>query len=348
MEFNEGLEGLFVKAADELIAEVRKMPGGELFAKAQEILLSDDDEYYVCKPYIATTQNQRYLLEVVPKHAKRVCVVLGAGDTIFQLASKGIKDIVAVEINDLQTVIFKLRKAALFTLTNTEFENFLLDLESKDFLSEEILEKVKRGFMEDEEKEMNFWDVFLELNLKEEIVEYFIKGGLEHADLYKRRYALPYLKRSGVYDLASKNLKESNLRIEVEDALEFFNKTTEMFDFIDITNILMFIYQIKCNNDQEKFEKVIKVLERIYKKNLKPGGTMVLDYMFSISPKELETSKSKIKDGSSIARKTEELYKNVYNALKKTFNTLETLQVTACCTPIPLRGDIDTVIYVRK
>lgn len=122
------------------------MPGGKLFAKAQEILLSDDDKYYASKPYMSTTQNQRYLTKILTKNAQNVCVILGAGDTIFQLASQGIKNIVALEINDLQEAVFKLRKAALFTLSNTEFENFLLDIESKDFLSKEILEKVKEGF----------------------------------------------------------------------------------------------------------------------------------------------------------------------------------------------------------
>lgn len=130
-----------------MIAEIKEeMPGGKLFAKAQEILLSDDDKYYASKPYMSTTQNQRYLTKVLPKNAQNVCVILGAGDTIFQLASQGIKNIVALEINDLQEAVFKLRKAALFTLSNTEFENFLLDIESKDFLSKEILEKVKEGF----------------------------------------------------------------------------------------------------------------------------------------------------------------------------------------------------------
>lgn len=340
-------EEILANAEEDFLVTIKELPGCKLFAKAQEILLSDDHKDYASKPYMTTTQNQRYLSEVLPKNAQNVCVILGSGDTIFQLASQGIKDVVALEINDLQEIVFKLRKAALFTLSNTEFENFLLDLESKDFLSKEILEKVKEGFMEDEEAK-DFWDTFLELNLKEEICEYFIKGGLEHADLYTIRYALPYLKRRGVYNRARENLKESNLQIKVKDALDFFDEATEMFDFIDITNILMFVYQMKCNNEQKKFIEVVKKLKRIYKNNLKSGGTMVLDYMFSISPKELELPISKVTDGNTLALKVEELYKNVYNALKEEFSNLETLEVTACCTPIHLKGKIDTVVYVRK
>lgn len=54
------------------------MPGGKVFAKAQEILLSDDDKYYASKPYMSTTQNQRYLTKVLTKNAQNVCVILGA------------------------------------------------------------------------------------------------------------------------------------------------------------------------------------------------------------------------------------------------------------------------------
>ena len=201
--------------------------------------------------------------------------------------------------------------------------------------------------MEDEEK-MEFWDIFLSLNRKEKICKYFIKGGLEHVDLYTIRYALPYLKRKGLYNLARKNLKESNLQIEVKDALDFLKETTKMFDFIDITNILMFVYQMQCNNDQKKFIEVVKLLKKIYENNLKLGGTMVLDYMFSIRPTKVESPISKVTESDILAMKVEELYKNIYNALKEEFNDLETLQVTACGNPTPLKGEVDTVVYVRK
>lgn len=178
----ESLEKLLEKEADKLFEEWKKLPGGELLVKAQELLLSDDIEDYPNKPYLVTTQNQRYLAEVLPKNAQKVCVILGAGDTIFQLVSQGIKEIVALEINDVQEVVFKLRKAALLTLSNTEFENFLIDMESKDFLSEEILEKVEKGFMNDDGGYV-FWYDFLKFNEKEEMCEYFFKGGLDHTDL---------------------------------------------------------------------------------------------------------------------------------------------------------------------
>lgn len=343
----ESLEKLLEKEADKLFEEWKKLPGGELLVKAQELLLSDDIEDYPNKPYLVTTQNQRYLAEVLPKNAQKVCVILGAGDTIFQLVSQGIKEIVALEINDVQEVVFKLRKAALLTLSNTEFENFLIDMESKDFLSEEILEKVEKGFMNDDGGYV-FWYDFLKFNEKEEMCEYFFKGGLDHTDLYKCRYALPYLKRRGLYNRVQQNLPETNLQIIVKDAVEYLTETTELFDFIDITNILMFVYQVQCKDDQGKFCELVKELRIIYDKNVKSGGTMVLDYMFSITPKELDASESKVTNNDIFALKTESMYKNIYRALKEEFDNLETLQISSSCTAVPLTGSTDTVLYVRK
>lgn len=336
------------KEADKLFEEWKKLPGGELLVKAQELLLSDDIEDYHNKPYLVTTQNQRYLAEVLPKNAQKVCVILGAGDTIFQLVSQGIKEIVALEINDVQEVVFKLRKAALLTLSNTEFENFLIDMESKDFLSEEILEKVEKGFMNDDGGYV-FWYAFLKFNEKEEMCKYFFKGGLNHdADLCKCRYALPYLKRRGLYNRVQQNLAKTDLQIIVKDAVEYLTDTNELFEFIDITNILMFVYQVQCKDDQVKFRELVKELRIIYNKNVKPGGTMVLDYMFSITPRELESSKSKVTDNDVFALKTETMYKDIYRALKEEFDDLETLQISSSCTAVPLTGSTDTVLYVKK
>lgn len=343
----ELLEKLLEKEADKLFEEWKKLPGGELLVKAQELLLSDDIEDYPNKPYLVTTQNQRYLAEVLPKNAQKVCVILGAGDTIFQLVSQGIKEIVALEINDVQEVVFKLRKAALLTLSNTEFENFLIDMESKDFLSEEILEKVEKGFMNDDGGYV-FWYDFLKFNEKEEMCEYFFKGGLNHADLYKCRYALPYLKRRGLYNRVQQNLAKTDLQIVVKDAFEYFTDTNELFEFIDITNILMFVYQVQCKDDQVKFRELVKELRSIYDKNVKPGGTMVLDYMFSITPRELESSESKVTDNDVFALKTETMYKSIYRALKEEFDNLEILQISSSCTAVPLTGSTDTVLYVKK
>ena len=130
--------------------------------------------------------------------------------------------------------------------------------------------------------------------------------------------------------------------------MEYLTETTELFDFIDITNILMFVYQVQCKDDQGKFCELVKELRIIYDKNVKSGGTMVLDYMFSITPKELDASESKVTNNDIFALKTESMYKNIYRALKEEFDNLETLQISSSCTAVPLTGSTDTVLYVRK
>lgn len=58
-------------------------------------------------------------------------------------------------------------------------------------------------------KKRTSWNKFLNINYKDEISEYFIKWGLEHWEIYTQaRYALPYVKKRGVYNLVSNNLEE--------------------------------------------------------------------------------------------------------------------------------------------
>ena len=71
-----------------------------------------------------------------------------------------IEKIVALDTNNLQECIFRLRKAAIMTLSNEEFEAFLLDIHNKRFLSQEVYQTVKEGFLKSEEAYKNFWEIF--------------------------------------------------------------------------------------------------------------------------------------------------------------------------------------------
>lgn len=332
---------------DELFKNALKnMPGADILEKAQRIIVFEED--YMSKPYIATTQNQRYLTETVPKDAKSACVILGAGDTIFQILSQyaNIEKIVAVENNELQKVVFKLRKAALKALSNKEYEMFLLDKECKEFLSHEVYKNVMSDFAKDEEAEKNFWDVFLKLNPLEDILQYFIKGGLEQVNVFKMRYGLPYLKRRNLFYSVKEGLEKVKIDIVIKDALKYFEENPEAkFDYIDITNILIFIYQLQCEELPEKFSECVKRLRNIYEKNLNKGGTLVLDYMFGISEAELKASN--FKETDILAQKTERIYKNIYEELAKEFD-LEIRTAEALCSPMPLKGNSDTILFTRK
>lgn len=321
------------------VAVKRNMLGADLLKKAQNVILFDE---YISKPYLTTTQNQRYLANTVPEDAKSACVILGAGDTIFQLVSQDIKQIVAVDTNDLQECIFRLKKAALMTLSNEEFEAFLLDIHNKRFLSQEVYQTVKEGFSKSEEAHKNFWEIFLELNPKTDIIEHFIKGGVEQSDIYKIRCALPYIKRKRAYYSLRDKIERCTIEVRIKDVYDYFKENPILsFDYIDITNTLLFTYQ----DNAAEFPKKIALLRDIYENNLRINGTFVLDYMFQTEQRDLECCQIQFCTERDKAIRT--IYSESYKRLKEKFD-LKVKNVESCCSAVPLQGNYDSVVFVKK
>lgn len=340
-------------------------PEAALLHKAQSVILSEPgvlSDTYFFRPYLTTTQNQRYLAKAVPAKAKDACVILGAGDTLFQLLSQGILDITAIERNDLQILSYLLRASALDSLSNNEFEDFLLDFTGNKFLSEELFLKVKDHFGEKFGTEKEFWSKFLALNPVEDIKEYYIKGGLEQSDLYAARYALPYLsKKSKYYDVREK-LKQAKIKIELSDAFDYLLNCTRQFDYIDITNILLLSFQLDYESDPAKFKDCVKKIRFIYDNCLRTGGTFVMDYMFGVTVRDLKSDDIKIpidnpKDSLEhmVYDYTVENVKHakfvnasIFEALSEEFD-LETFEVQSTPTPATfMSGPSDTVVLSHK
>lgn len=344
-------------------------PEARLLEKAQDIVVADDNDPMVLhkeRPYITTTQNQRYLTKAVPANAKKACVILGAGDTLFQLLSQGVTDITALDRNELQILMYYLRMASIKTLEANEFESFVLDINHDNFLSSEIFSKVIAGFEENQILERNFWKTFLDVNPKEDLIKYYIKGGLEQSDLYRIRYCLPYLKKKSLYYGIREKVKNAKINIQFSDALEYLNENDEeKFDYIDITNILLLMFQLECNSDQNEFVKVAERLRKIYDVNLKTGGTFVLDYMFGMDAKELfskEEIKFEEKEFENGGKGSFEnfliyqensinfqkyVYRSIYKVLNDYFD-LETFQVEAGSQATALNNPMDTIILTKK
>lgn len=340
-------------------------PEAELLNKAQSVILSDPGNLSamnIFRPYLTTTQNQRYLAQAVPANSKNACVILGAGDTLFQLLSQGIMDITALERNDLQILSYILRAASLDGLSNSEFEDFLLDFTGNHFLSKELFEKVKMHFDQKYETEKKFWTKFLTLNPVEDIKEYYIKGGLEQSDLYFARYALPYLSKKSKYYAVRERLKQAKIKVELSDAFDYLLNCTKQFDYIDITNILLLSFQLDYESNPVKFKDCVKKLRFIYDHCLKTGGTFVMDYMFGVTVKDLKSNNTKIPIEKPNDPLKLEAYNyvvenvqynklvnaNIFEALSEEFD-LETFEVQSTSTPATLMtGPSDTVVLSHK
>ncbi len=320
----------------------RSTPGFKQIKKAQNIIIKDstDSDVYYDKPYLLTTRNQRYLDTTLPQEADSAFTIVSAGDTIFELVSRGVNKIVTVDINDLQLLVFKLRKAAIMTLKPSQFEQFLINSKGYRFMSKDMYKVVREAFDKKDEPTINFWDNIIEINPQDDLRQYLFKG--IGGDIAKTRMCLPFLRnKPGYYDLRLK-LEKADIQIHLQDALEYLKQNpNQQFDYIDITNILLFIYQLQCEDNQEKYYEVLKQLKTIYDNNLNNGGIFVIDYLFAVGLKELE----QISEENPNKRKVQQIYKITLKKLRELF---EIESITASKLIEGFGSSQDTIIYTQK
>lgn len=305
---------------------------------ASNIMIFDN---YEKKPYLNTTENEQYMRNLINPNMSKAFVVMGGGDPIFQLLAHNIIDIDAVEINEMQNLIFSLKKAAFKTLNNSEYENFLIDRHSIKFLSKEVFNYVKDGFSKDEDIEKKFWSLFLEKADIEEIKQYFFKGGIECSPIDIARKNLLFIKKKNLYYKIRENIEKAKITIKNEDAVEYLTKTNEKYDYIDITNILLFIYQ---QQSKQQFIEYIKSLKTIYKNNLNNNGVLVLDYMFGIISDQLLKQNLETNPNKKFQI---EIYIEIYKILCEYFS-INMTNVEATPNATVLTGFSDVVVYTKK
>lgn len=314
--------------------------------KASEIIVCGDImlEYYLSKPYLCGNENQNHIQKLIKPEYENACLVGSSGNTLFEVARNGITDITAVDISNLQMLILKLRIASVQTLNNIEFEKFLLNLNNNGFLSNEMFEKLIRKKIPDREV-ADFWSEFLRKFPPQVIASCYIKGGLEHTDVYTCKKMLPWIKNGGNYNAMRRNLMRAKIEFQVCDIIEFLITHPEnKFDYIDFSNILLYIYQDCPDNDFSKISEALDKIKIIYEKNLKNGGTFVMDYMFGINQEDLTNSRLKLNTNQEVLR---DLYFRVYEQLSKEF-PLEIIEQSRAAQATLLNGDTDIVVFAKK
>lgn len=227
--------------------------------------------------YFFPTENLKYIKEVEPNEKDSAFTITGSGKSILELTRQGYKKIVSVDINPFTKHILKLNIAAVKCLSSKEYNKFLLDYEHHYFLSKDIFSSIIDGFNGDEAS-INFWDCVL-INDKEDLLNYFFKpinSGYSYI-----KYGLPFVKD---YYTLKDNMDKVQIEIHTEDALTYLKRHPEQkFNYLDITNILLYIYQIECENDPKKFMEVLESIKEIYDANLLDEGTFVFHYFFGAS-----------------------------------------------------------------
>ena len=294
------------------------------------------------KPYLNTTQNQEYMRALIQDGMKSAYTIMGGGDPILQLLANDILNITAIDTNELQRFAFKLKLACFRTLSPSDYESFLLDRDSIYFLSSSVFKNVLAGFSKMDAVEAMVWQVIFSSKMPQEKRSMFIfRGGLEYSPITNARESLKFIKKRSLYNKVRDNLEKANIELIHQDAIAYLNEhPKQKYDYIDLTNILLFLYQ--CTTEEE-FKNKIQTIQRLYENNLNPNGILVLDYFFGTSLKNLEEER-KLSNGQT---RTLYIYKEILKQLQKHFS-ISSFSVNAVSNATPLKGKEDTVIYTKK
>lgn len=295
------------------------------------------------KPYLNTTQNQEYMRTLLQKDMKSAYTIMGGGDPIFQLLANDIFHITAADTNELQRFVFKLKQACFKTLSPTDYESFLLDIDNIYYLSPLVFHDVLEGFSKQDEIEAMLWQVIFSSKMAQEKRNLLLfRGGLEAVPIDSARASLKFIKKRGLYYKIRDNLEKANIKLIHQDAISYLQERPEQkYDYIDLTNILLFLFQLTTI---EEFKSKIQDIRKIYENNLNQNGILVLDYLFGTNKKDLEEEKI---FALKAQKKQFLIYKETFKQLQNEFQ-VSAFSVNAIPSVTPLEGNQDIIIYTKK
>lgn len=301
------------------------------------------------KAYLATTQNLSYIKKL-HSHPKKAFTILGSGDSVFQLIYLGATDITAVDVNTHQFSIFDLRRAAIEALDYNDFYQFLLNSQGEHFLSPHILEKVLPYFKTDNATVATHWQNLINTiyPLNDSTYMILFRGGIDFYDHRVVRESLGYLANERAYQQLKENLRIAKIATHYEDAIYFLTQNGMNYDWIDISNILIYYYQATQGIATDIFQDNLRHLAEtwFYSTN---SNTLVLDYMFGVKGNEIRTGLSKVRHANTNPeRAVFIIYDKIYSALSSIFHGIKIKQITASTDAMPTKGLQDSVLYVTK
>ncbi len=308
------------------------------------------NKYDLDKPYWAATQNLNYISDLSKKKdINRAFTILGSSDNIFELVRLGVPNIVATDINTFAKYIFYLKKAAIKTLSVKEYISFLLEPTSEEFFKRAVFEKkVIYGFNSDEEQYKEFWFNMFKYYDKRDILDSFVNSGFKHTKGEDRVNFMTYIQNKK-YEQVRENLTKTSIEIYDEDALEVLkNLENELFDWIDITNILLWVFQFDTQEDITLFRKYVEDLEAVIRERLSESGIFAIDYMFKTQdPKGL--LKESIKESSFLMNRINEVYSIIFRTINDYFSisTLKYRGVPSSLNSLEYNKVTDQLVLAR-
>ena len=282
------------------------------------------NSYDKYRPFWAATQNLNYIRDLIKASGKvkNAFTILGTSENVFELINCDAENIWATDINPFAKYIYFLKKAAIRTLDVKEYISFLLEPSSKDFFNERIFEqRVIQGFSCDEQLYLQFWIELFHLFDKDQILDRFTEPVFKLTRGQDRVRYCRHLQRKN-YESFKEKLDNPKVEIYQKDALELLESISDIeFDWIDITNILLFVLQTNCANDRSQFNDFIKRLGDTVQNRLGEDGIFIIDYMFrSKTPKEY--LKEERIENNPFASPNDKIYKAIAETLVEYFDII--------------------------
>ena len=243
--------------------------------------------------YLTSNEYLSHYMGVMDLINKKVATVGSSGDQFFQSLLQGSKDITIIDAIPY-TKVFVEYKIAIFM--NLNFEEMLELMKTTKFFDWSIYSKISHDLPP---FARSFWDTLM-LEQEEDIdccYNRFDRNALAERMVHPQlMFLCDFYNNEKTYNNLQKILKQKDFSIKFKtaDLHDFPKVLKEKYDLIMVSNI--FGYH-SFGKDLIDFEETVN---KLYKKNLNPGGTIQVQYSYrkhheDLDPEEIGGHKLRIK-----------------------------------------------------
>lgn len=244
-------------------------------------------EYYHLfdKMWPFTTVNMKEYLEPFNLENKKCITIQGSSDHIFELFLKHPEKIVGVDTNPLTKYPYYLKQAAFAVLENPE--EYLKFFRWNDY--PQTFKKNRQVFDKDVFKEIEkyltgdakiFWkelfDCYNSIKLRTNLFNDY-----DEENNYALYQSLNYLSEEN-YQYIRENIDKINYSFMNTDIRNLSNELTENYDFITLSNVIIYAHCMFKEKPLEEFKKIIQSLSL----KLNQNGNIIVGYLYNIEAEE--------------------------------------------------------------
>lgn len=236
---------------------------------SKQVLSNDFGRY--SKIYLMTTENIKGFLQQYDLANQDILTVTGSGDQMLNAFLMGAGNVTCFDINPLAFLNAELKKAAISTLSYSEFISFFFQ-EFQKFLDVHLYEKIR---LELKDEALVFFDYLYSKYGSQEIFDKIYYRF--HTPFEKMKNLNFYLEESYYEKLADilKTKKVTYLESNITNLREYL--TEQFFDMVLLSNISDSIDDIWEEDALKNFKRCIHSLS----KSLKSNGTIQVGYIYN-------------------------------------------------------------------